>query len=248
MLLVGAGLLLQSFARLTHVPVGFAPDGLLTFRVSLPTSAYGDAGGDALVHGAPDADARATPGRRARGRVDGAAAGDHDDGAVRRPAISRWWRSASGRSGSGRRSRPTISRRSAFRSSPGGAITAARHRAVAAGRRDQPGAGEARVAERVADRQEHAGRTLPGLRRSRRRRRRREEQRPRARTDARDVHAVSAAAVAGDAVRGARGRRRSAGAGRTRSAPRSARSIASCRSRASRRWMRRWPIRSRPSG
>ena len=42
MLLVGAGLLLQSFARLTHVPVGFSADGLLTFRVSLPTTAYRD--------------------------------------------------------------------------------------------------------------------------------------------------------------------------------------------------------------
>jgi putative ABC transport system permease protein len=42
MLLVGAGLLLQSFARLTRVPVGFKADGLLTFRVTLPTSAYGD--------------------------------------------------------------------------------------------------------------------------------------------------------------------------------------------------------------
>jgi len=42
-LLVGAGLLLQSFARLARVPVGFRPDGLLTFRVSLPTSTYADA-------------------------------------------------------------------------------------------------------------------------------------------------------------------------------------------------------------
>jgi predicted permease len=42
MLLVGAGLLLQSFVRLTHVPVGFNPDGLLTLRVSLPTSTYAD--------------------------------------------------------------------------------------------------------------------------------------------------------------------------------------------------------------
>jgi predicted permease len=42
MLLVGAGLLLQSFARLSRVPVGFKPDGLLTFRVSLPTNTYAD--------------------------------------------------------------------------------------------------------------------------------------------------------------------------------------------------------------
>jgi predicted permease len=42
MLLVGAGLLLQSFARLTRVPVGFNADRLLTFRVSLPTSTYAD--------------------------------------------------------------------------------------------------------------------------------------------------------------------------------------------------------------
>jgi predicted permease len=42
MLLVGAGLLLQSFVRLTRAPVGFRADGLLTFRVSLPTSTYAD--------------------------------------------------------------------------------------------------------------------------------------------------------------------------------------------------------------
>ena len=43
MLLVGAGLLLQSFTRLTHTRVGFNPDRLLTLRVSLPTSTYADA-------------------------------------------------------------------------------------------------------------------------------------------------------------------------------------------------------------
>ena len=43
MLLVGAGLLLRSFARLTHVPVGFNADRLLTVRVSLPTASYPDA-------------------------------------------------------------------------------------------------------------------------------------------------------------------------------------------------------------
>jgi putative ABC transport system permease protein len=42
MLLVGAGLLLHSFTRLTRAPVGFNPDHLLTFRISLPTSTYAD--------------------------------------------------------------------------------------------------------------------------------------------------------------------------------------------------------------
>ena len=42
MLLVGAGLLLHSFTRLTRVPLGFNADGLLTFRVTLPASAYGN--------------------------------------------------------------------------------------------------------------------------------------------------------------------------------------------------------------
>ena len=42
MLLVGAGLLLQSFTRLARVPVGFKADGLLIFRATLPASAYGD--------------------------------------------------------------------------------------------------------------------------------------------------------------------------------------------------------------
>jgi putative ABC transport system permease protein len=44
MLLVGAGLLLQSFVGVARAPVGFRPDGLLTLRVSLPASAYADPG------------------------------------------------------------------------------------------------------------------------------------------------------------------------------------------------------------
>ncbi len=39
-LLVGAGLLLQSFARRAGVDPGFRTDGLLTFRLSLPTAEY----------------------------------------------------------------------------------------------------------------------------------------------------------------------------------------------------------------
>ena len=39
-LLAGAGLLLRSFERLRHVPPGFRTDSALTFRISLPESAY----------------------------------------------------------------------------------------------------------------------------------------------------------------------------------------------------------------
>ena len=40
MLLVGAALLLRSFAKLTNVDPGFQPDGVLAFQVALPQAAY----------------------------------------------------------------------------------------------------------------------------------------------------------------------------------------------------------------
>ena len=41
MLLVGAGLLLQSFRRVAAVPLGFDPNGLVTVRIAPPQSRYG---------------------------------------------------------------------------------------------------------------------------------------------------------------------------------------------------------------
>jgi len=40
-LLVGAGLMIRSFAHLQNAPLGFAPENVLTMQISLPTSKYG---------------------------------------------------------------------------------------------------------------------------------------------------------------------------------------------------------------
>jgi predicted permease len=42
MLLIGAGLLIRSFANVAHVPPGFNPDGVLTLEVTLPPPKYAD--------------------------------------------------------------------------------------------------------------------------------------------------------------------------------------------------------------
>jgi predicted permease len=67
-LLVGAGLLVRSFQRLRQVDPGFRSDGLLTMRLSLPTSRYTD---DGQVGGFFD---RLVPGVRALPGVTDAAA------------------------------------------------------------------------------------------------------------------------------------------------------------------------------
>ncbi|MGH9838201.1 MAG: ADOP family duplicated permease, partial [Blastocatellia bacterium] len=40
-LLLGAGLMMRSFAHLQNVPLGFAPENVMTMQVGLPTSKYG---------------------------------------------------------------------------------------------------------------------------------------------------------------------------------------------------------------
>ncbi|HXW06722.1 MAG TPA: ABC transporter permease [Vicinamibacterales bacterium] len=84
MLLVGAALLLQSFARLEQVRLGFQPDGLISARIALPRTSYPDGartlafwqqlleslGGHGGVQSAAiGTSAPFTPGVRAGGRV-----------------------------------------------------------------------------------------------------------------------------------------------------------------------------------
>jgi putative ABC transport system permease protein len=56
MLLIGAGLLIRSFAAMTRVPNGFQPDRLLTFRTALQGPAYAD--GAAIRQRAPEMEER----------------------------------------------------------------------------------------------------------------------------------------------------------------------------------------------
>ena len=70
-LLVGAALLLRSFARLTSVDPGFRPEHVLAFRVALPTAAYPeDAASRRVLQPAA---------RRARGAARGHLGGDDAD-------------------------------------------------------------------------------------------------------------------------------------------------------------------------
>ena len=84
MLLIGAALLLQSFARLEQVRLGFEPDGVVTARIGLPRTSYPDAartlgfwqrllesldGRAGVESAAIGTSAPFTPGVRAGGRV-----------------------------------------------------------------------------------------------------------------------------------------------------------------------------------
>ena len=98
MLLVGAALLLQSFARLQQVRLGFEPDRVITARISLPRTSYPDAartlgfwqrllesldGRAGVQSAAIGTSAPFTPGVRAGGRVrDRRTASASPDGSV----------------------------------------------------------------------------------------------------------------------------------------------------------------------
>ena len=62
MLLVGAGLLLQSFRRAATVDVGFEPAGIVTLRIQPPAAAYPDPGSAAALYDRLMDAARAVPG------------------------------------------------------------------------------------------------------------------------------------------------------------------------------------------
>jgi putative ABC transport system permease protein len=68
-LLVGAALLLRSFANVTGIDPGFRPDGVLTFRVSLPNAAYPESHHRMTFYDALTTRLEALPGVRGAGLV-----------------------------------------------------------------------------------------------------------------------------------------------------------------------------------
>ena len=68
-LLVGAALLLRSFANVTGIDPGFRPDGVLTFRVSLPNATYPDSPQRMTFYDALRERLEALPGVRGAGLV-----------------------------------------------------------------------------------------------------------------------------------------------------------------------------------
>jgi putative ABC transport system permease protein len=68
-LLTGAGLLIRSFALLRAQPSGFAPDGVLTMRLSLPAARYDSIASQQAFLTRLEEDLRGLPGARAAGLV-----------------------------------------------------------------------------------------------------------------------------------------------------------------------------------
>ncbi len=69
MLMTGAGLLIDSFARLTQVSLGIAPQGVLTIPMALPSSRYGQAEQQATFFRLALQRVKAVPGVQAAGFV-----------------------------------------------------------------------------------------------------------------------------------------------------------------------------------
>ena len=70
-LLVGAGLLVKSFARLQSTPSGFEPAGVLTFRTTAPPARYRERADVSTFYGQLLAQVRAVPGVRVAGASTG---------------------------------------------------------------------------------------------------------------------------------------------------------------------------------
>jgi putative ABC transport system permease protein len=70
-LVIGAGLMLRSFANLLRVDPGFRADGLLTFEVFLPAADYPDAAGQLAFHQRLEQRLRAVPGVTAAAAMSG---------------------------------------------------------------------------------------------------------------------------------------------------------------------------------
>ena len=88
-LLIGAGLLIRSFARLQDVDPGFSPDGLMTGRVNLPASAYPNGPSRRAFYERFLTDLRGRPGIEAAAISSGPPlSGDFTGGDVKLPAQS----------------------------------------------------------------------------------------------------------------------------------------------------------------
>ncbi len=100
-LLIGAGLLIRSFARLQQVEPGFNPSGVMTARVGLPATVYPDGKSRGAFHARFLNDLRGRPGIEAAAMASGPPlSGDFTGGDVKLPsqtneeALSSNWRIA----------------------------------------------------------------------------------------------------------------------------------------------------------